>query len=201
VDGRDVLAAAEMCRAMLEPHVDEDWSAPVPDLEFTVASVLAHVTQAMVWYPLDLWGGPEENAALTVEVRTDAGNGNLLAGLGAGARVCAAAIDAAPADLRGFHGFGSPDPSGFAAMACDELLVHGNDAARGLGLRLAPGPDLAGAVLARLFPWHAPGEDHWQTLLWANGRIDIEGRPMQQRWRWHSAPLAEWDGRAPGTKA
>jgi hypothetical protein len=84
-------------------------------------------------------------------------------------------------------------------MACDELLVHGDDAARGLGLEFDHDAPLAAQVLARLFPWHTvgPGDDPWQILLWANGRIDLEGRPHQGRWRWHSAPLAEWDGTGP----
>jgi hypothetical protein len=92
---------------------------------------------------------------------------------------------------------GSPDPSGFAAMACDELLVHADDAARGLGLAFRPDADLAARVLARLFPWHIAGDDPWRTLLWANGRIDLPGQPTQKGWRWHCAPLAEWDGAPP----
>jgi hypothetical protein len=82
-------------------------------------------------------------------------------------------------------------------MACDEFLVHGDDAARGLGLRLDPPPGLAARVLARLFPWHELGDDPWQTLLWANGRVDLAGRESQRRWRWHTAPLDHWDGQPP----
>ncbi len=84
-------------------------------------------------------------------------------------------------------------------MACDEILVHGDDAARGLGVRFEPDRQLAARVVARLFPWHSlgPDDDPWQTLLWANGRVDLEGRPHQGRWRWHCEPLSEWDGSAP----
>ena len=84
----------------------------------------------------------------------------------------AAAVDAAPPSLRGFHPFGSPDPSGFAAMACDELLVHGRDAALGLGREFGGDAGLASSILARLYPWHplGAGDDPWQVLLWANGR-------------------------------
>jgi hypothetical protein len=85
-------------------------------------------------------------------------------------------------------------------MACDEMLIHTDDAARGLGLAFTPGGELAGRVLARLFPWHDPGpEDQWQLLRWANGRTDLPGRPSQQGWRWHCAPLPDWDGRPPVT--
>ena len=43
-------------------------------------------------------------------------------------------------------------------MACDEMLIHTDDAARGLGLPRGSSQDLklAGRVLARLFPWHDP---------------------------------------------
>jgi len=195
VTGDDVLAAAELCGAVLEPALAADWSVPVPGLDFTVASDAAN---AALWYCVDLWSG-RADAAFEVSLRADASNEALLTSLRAGSRALAAGVDAAPADTRGFHPFGSPDPDGFAAMACDELLVHGDDAARGLGLACAPDARLASAVMARLFPWHAPdpGDDPWQVLLWANGRIDLEGRPRQTRWRWHGAPLSEWDGAVP----
>ena len=126
----------------------------------------------------------------------------LLASLLTAARTCAASIDAAPPDTRGFHPAGAADPEGFATMACDELLVHGRDAAIGLGLPFSPDPDLAARVVARLFPWHRASEDPWPTLLWANGRIELPGLPRQREWRWHSAPLSEWDGRpGPGRGA
>jgi hypothetical protein len=194
----DVLASAETVRSLLLPQLDRDWTVPVPGLEFTVASVLAHGAAGPLWYALDLWGGPGDDAAFTVDVRADGGNANILTSLMSAAHVRAASIGAAPPETRGFHPDGAADPSGFAAMACDEILVHGDDAARGLGLRLAPDPDLAARVLARLFPWHlsAPADDGdpWQTLLWANGRIDLPGRPFQHTWRWHCAPLSEWNG-------
>jgi hypothetical protein len=174
-----------------------DWSAAVPGLEFTVASVLAHAAEAPLWYSVDIWGGREDAAAFTIGVRPEKANSATLTSLASAARVCAASVDAAPAGLRGFHPFGSPDPSGFAAMACDELLVHGDDAARGLGMRLTPPPGLAERVLARLYPWHSVVDDPWETLLWANGRIELSGLPTQTRWRWHCAPLSEWDGTVP----
>jgi uncharacterized protein (TIGR03083 family) len=197
--GHDILAAAAECRGLLEPAIGADWSAPVPDLDFTVASVVAHAANCVLWYALDVWGGPGDDAAFDLTVRRDAANPALLVSLSAAARVCAASVDAAPPTARGFHPAGAADPSGFAAMACDELLVHGDDAARGLGLPFAPDPALAGRVLARLFPWHTAGatDDPWRLLLWANGRLDLPGRPNQANWVWHCAPLADWNGLPP----
>jgi uncharacterized protein (TIGR03083 family) len=198
VTGDDVLVAAELVERTLEAHLGTDWSAPVPGLDFTVASVVAHAANAMLWYSVDLWIG-RDDAAFEIKVRTDAPNDRLLTSLTAGARALAAGIDSAPADTRGFHPFGSPDPAGFAAMACDELLVHGDDAARGLGVSFGTDRRLAAGVLSRVFPWHAlgPGEDPWGVLLWANGRRDLPGRDRQDRWRWHTPPLSEWDGATP----
>jgi uncharacterized protein (TIGR03083 family) len=203
MNGSDVLAAAAASRDLLEPAVAADWSAPVPGLDFTVASVVAHAANGVLWYALDIWGGPGDDAAFDLKVEQDAANPALLVSLSAAAHACAASVDAAPPTTRGFHYMGAADPSGFAAMACDELLVHTDDAARGLGVPFAPDPALAGRVLARLFPWHArdagvgAADDPWRLLLWANGRIDLPGRPSQANWRWHCAPLSDWNGLPP----
>lgn len=196
--GDDVLVATEACRAVLEPALALDWIAPVPDLDFTVAGVVAHAAAAPLWYSVDMWSGPADGT-FEVSSHADRENERLLTSLVAASRVLAAAVDAAPPDLRGFHPFGSPDPAGFAAMACDELLVHGRDAALGLGREFRGNETLARGILTRLFPWHEPGpdDDPWQILLWANGRLSLPGRADQTRWRWQCAPLSEWDGSAP----
>ena len=92
---------------------------------------------------------------------------------------------------------GMADASGFAAMACDEMLIHSHDAARGLGFAFSPAPDLAEAVLRRLFPWVTDDDDPWAALQWANGRIALGDRPRLRDWVWHCAPLEEWDGKPP----
>lgn len=92
---------------------------------------------------------------------------------------------------------GMADPSGFAAMACDEMLIHTDDAARGLDVSFDPPHELAEPVLRRLFPWVSEVTDPWQQLRWANGRIELDGRPRLTDWAWHCAPLDEWDGTMP----
>lgn len=195
VNGDDIRAAGETCREFLAPHAGRDWSVPVPGLDFTVASVVAHAAAGPLWYTVDLWGGPGDDAAFDLQVKDGAAASALLVSLRSAALACAASVDAAPAGIRGFHPAGAADPPGFAAMACDELLVHTADAARGLGLCFTAGRDLSERILRRLFPWHQPGDDPWQTLLWANGRIDLPGQPSQNGWRWHCAPLSDWDGK------
>jgi uncharacterized protein (TIGR03083 family) len=190
VRGDDVREALAVCTSALRPHLDADWSAPVPGLDFTVSSVLAHASLGPLWYALDLWAGPTDSARYTLGYADDAPPAALLAGLTQSAQVCAATIDAAPPDLLGFHPMGSPDRSGFAAMACAELLIHTDDALRGLSTRLdAPDP-LAAAVVERLFPAVVPGPDPWQSLLWAHERPNHLTRPREPgKWRWHPAPL------------
>lgn len=198
VSGNDVRQAAREAIAFLGPFTGEDWSAPVPDLDFTVATVVAHAASGVLWYALDYTTGPGDDGSYDVKVLPDDAPAKLLTSLRSTATLCAAMIDTLPATQRGFHPAGSADASGFAAMACDEILVHTRDAGTGLGAEFRPDQALAGAVLARLFPWYQPDPDPWTALLHANGRIDLPGRPHQaNRWRWHCAPLADWNGTEP----
>lgn len=197
MNGDDIRAAAAACRDLLAAPAGPDWSLPVPGLDFTAASVIAHAAECGLWYAVDLWSGPGDDTAFRMEIPDSATGAELLASLDSGARVCAASVDAAPPGQRGFHPAGSPDPSGFAAMACDEYLVHTDDAARALSRAFSPDRELARRTLARLFPWHDPGDDPWRTLLWANGRLSLPGQPDQRGWSWHCAPLPEWDGKQP----
>jgi hypothetical protein len=112
IHGDDVLAAAASCHQLLEPCLVADWNVPVPGLDFTVASVGAHAANGPLWYAVDLWGGPADDAAFELTVRADGTNAALLISLRSGARVCAASVDAAPSEIRGFHPYGAADPRG-----------------------------------------------------------------------------------------
>ncbi|GAA1848314.1 hypothetical protein GCM10009836_30010 [Pseudonocardia ailaonensis] len=187
----DVRTAAEACTGFLGGAVGRDWSARAGTLDMSVAEVVAHVAAALYWYAADLAGGPEggpEREALDLTVRADRPPEVLLATVGSAATVLAAVVDASPDDIRGYHPDGAADPSGFAAMACDELLLHTDDAARGLGLAFEPDAHLAAHVLRRLFPWAPHDERSWPTLRWANGRAPLGDRPRLTDWRWHCAP-------------
>ncbi|MBB5490436.1 maleylpyruvate isomerase N-terminal domain-containing protein [Nocardiopsis metallicus] len=131
--GEDVRAAADTALEFLEPRLGRDWSAAIPGMDFTVASVLAHAAQGPLWYCLDLIGGTADEAAFEITVRPDADPHALLRSLNSAARLCAMSVDAHPSSARGFHPMGASDPSGFAAMACAEILVHTHDAATGWG--------------------------------------------------------------------
>lgn len=108
-----------------------------------------------------------------------------------GAGLLAAALRTAGPDVRAFHPTGLADASGFAAMGCAELLLHGEDVARGNGAALDPPRDVCARVLARLFP-HVVGSvtavDPWDGLRWATHRLELPGLPPQVGWQWRAAP-------------
>jgi hypothetical protein len=198
VTGADVRAAARSASEALAPHVGRDWSSiPVPGLELTVAAVVAHVAEVLTWYALDLAAGRRQLDVVRPKADALARPSDLLVAVEATAELVAGVVDAAAPDVRGFHPYGWADAAGFAAMACDEVLVHADDACRGLGVELLPPPGLPDVVLARLFPdvVAGPDEDAWSLLRWSNDRLALPGRGrLGEGWRWHAAPL---DERAP----
>ena len=150
------------------------------------------------WYAAQLAAPGSTRLRVDYRVHDDATNTELLDLFEAAAATLAQVARAAPADVRGYHSAGMADPTGFLAMGCDEILVHGWDVCLGLGFGLLVRPDLAARVRRRLFPW-APGDAApWPALLWANGRVELPGRPrLGPDWVWHWAPLDEWDGTIP----
>ncbi len=141
------------CCGLLRSALDADWTGPIPGMDWNVAEAVAHACQAMIWYSMDLRAGTSELSTLDLTVKVDSTPMDLVATLGAAAFVLASTIDCTGPDLVGWHPWGNPDVSGFRAMACDEMLLHTDDAARGLGIPFTPSPDLALHTLERLFPW------------------------------------------------
>lgn len=128
----------------------------------------------------------------------DASNADLLDVLEAAAATLAAVARDAPPGARAYHSAGMADTTGFLAMGCDEILVHGWDAVRGFGAEFTPPTELAERVLRRLFPWAPITDPPWEALLWANGRADLPSRKrLGPDWVSHCAPLDEWDGTVP----
>lgn len=198
MNGSEVLQAAGQCGAFLDAAVDRDWTRRIPDMEWSVARAVAHIADTFLWYATDLAAGERELSTMDLRVRPETAPADLARTIDTFATVFTRVVDGTPPGARGWHPWGLADASGFAAMACDEMLVHTGDAARGLGLPFTPSAALSRATLRRLFPWAPTDTDPWRTLLWANGRADLPGRERQATWRWHCAPLAEWDGTNPG---
>jgi len=174
---------------------DVDWSVQVPDLDLSVAEVVAHAAEGCLWYAIDLSAGGKDLKPVEHRVKIDGPNVDLVDTLATYAAIVASVVEVSPVSARGVHPMGTADPSGFAAMACDEMLIHTDDVARGLGVGFRPPAELAAQVLRRLFPWVSPSGNVWEQLRWANGRIALSGQPRLSDWAWHCAPLEEWDGR------
>ena len=193
--GDDLRAAATAARELLARL--PDGAAAVPLVGTDVAGVAHHVTSCLTWYAQDLAAGTVEVSTFDLVRRADVELEELGRQLGAAAEVLARVVDGADPAERGAHPWGQADPSGFAGMGCAELLLHAWDIADARELDWTPPADLAGAVRARLFPWAPADADPWTALLWATGRGELPGREPVTTWRWHCAPLAEWDGTQP----
>jgi hypothetical protein len=194
MDGTSIRQATRSSTTFLTGTVDLDWDRPIPELTWSVREVVAHISEVLLWYATDLAAGPAELNTMDLRVRPTNDPGSLIETVTVFGSVLGHVVDGVTPGRRGFHPDGLADASGFAAMACDEILVHTRDAALGLGLEYEPSEVLSGAVLRRLFPWAPADAEPWAALLWANGRVALPGHPRQVGWHRHSAPLAEWDG-------
>ncbi len=191
MDGTSIRQAARSSTTFLAGTVDLDWDRPIPEMTWSVREVVAHIGEVLLWYATDLAAGPTELSTMDLRVRPTDEPAELIRTLTVFGSVLGHVVDGVTPGERGFHPDGPADASGFAAMACDEILVHTRDAALGLGLDYEPSEVLSAAVLRRLFPWAPDEDDVWQSLLWANGRVALPDRPRQEGWHRHSAPLAD----------
>lgn len=195
----DIRLAAELCGETLLPLADGNWNGPAAGLEWSARFTLEHAAQVPLVYATHLATRSQRRVPIPFCYNPDTSIADLLAILAARAAVLAEVVQAAPAEARGFHPVGRADPSGFAAMGCDEMLIHTDDLARTFGVPFTPPSSLCRRVLHRLFPWAPETDDPWAALRWANGRAALpdRGRLGPGEWTWQCAPLEEWDGAAP----
>jgi hypothetical protein len=192
----DLRTAAALCRATLEPALDRDWNASAGDLAWTCRRTLDHVVDSLLLYAGAL--ATRANGRLTFLRDGDPHRSvaELLINVETAAAILAEVARAAPPEVRAFHPAGFGDPAGFLAMACEEVLVHTDDVARGLGLSFRPPDDaLIRRVVRRIFPWSPPDAGPWDAVRWGAGRAALPDQPrLGPDWWFHPAPLAEWDG-------
>ena len=194
MDGSSLRQSGRASTSFLTSALDLDWDGPIPDMTWSVRKVVAHISEVLLWYSTDLSAGTSELSTMDVTVRSAEKPEQLIATITAFSSMLGHVVDDVAPGERGWHPDGLADATGFAAMGCDEILVHTYDAGQGLGLEFEPPEVLSRGVLRRLFPW-APGDtETWETLLWANGRRELLDRPRQVHWHRHPAPLSEWDG-------
>lgn len=191
----DVADSARLCRQALEPGLDRDWSVPAGDLEWDCRRTLDHIADALLFYAALLATRATARIAAPRNGDPTASPAQLLTTVEAAAAILADVIRAAPPETRAFHPAGMADASGWIGMACEEILLHTDDIAQGLGLRFRPPDELSRRINARIFPWAPTDADPWAALRWAAGRAALPGRErLGPDWWWHCAPLSEWDG-------
>ncbi|MFF4340918.1 hypothetical protein ACFY00_13410 [Kitasatospora sp. NPDC001540] len=180
-----------------------DWDRPAGTLEWSCWETAEHLADDLFSYAAQL--GPQSppaegflpliwrreapgKPANVVFAQREAGPQGLVQVLEAcGALLVAMVRTARPQD-RAFHGYGTADAEGSAAMGLVELFAHAQDLALGLGLEWTAPAGISARVLARLFPTAPTDTAPWPTLLWATGRGDLPGRERLTEWRWYSAP-------------
>lgn len=193
----DLRAASGLVVAALRPHAraEERWEAPAGTLQWTCRRTLDHISDVLALYA----GYVARRATGVIPALRNgdpaASVSELLETLRTTTAVLARLLEHMAEGERAFHQAGIADRSGWLAMACDEVLVHGADVAAGLGIPFTVPGELAGAVVKRLFPWAPEEGDAWRRLRWANGRADLPGTPNPgPDWWWHPAPLEDWPG-------
>jgi uncharacterized protein (TIGR03083 family) len=192
VTADDLDEACTSVTTVLRTALRRDWRATAGTGIWTARATAEHLGETLVAYAAQLVVQPPGRYASFVATAGDAQPVELLEFVRIGAGVLGATVRTADPETRAFHPSGMADPEGFAGMGCVELLVHGEDIARGLGLALDPPRAVCERVLARMFPDLTTGTtDAWEGLLWATGRIELPDHERRTSWRWRGAPLEE----------
>ena len=169
-DARSVVQAADSLVAQLRPAVDNDWSTRAGALTWSVREVIDHLVDVCGFYSIHLAARSPKRLPVDVRPHLAASNDQRLDTLAATARLLASTVVVAEDGATGWHFTGPTDASGFAHLACNELLVHGWDAAQGLALPWQVDEDLCERTLRRTFSAASDSPEPWLTLLSVNGR-------------------------------
>lgn len=194
VTAEDVDLSLRTVIATLRTEVGRDWRTTVGTGNWTARATAEHLADTLISYAAQVVVQPADRYVAMASDGRDGSPADLLEFVRAGAGMLAAIVHTADDDIRAYHPSGMADPEGFAGMGCVELLVHGEDVARGLGLALDPPPETCERVLTRMFPDLETDDlatDPWLGLLWATGRIELPDRERRTSWHWHGAPLED----------
>jgi hypothetical protein len=174
-------ARTEMMRA-LTPHTLKDWNVPAGRLEWSCWRTAAHVAHDLLAYAGQLAARPD-NAYLPFDLTVRPGTKprDVLEVVAAAGGLLSSAVSTAGPQVRGWH-WGPTDPTGFAALGVNEILVHTYDIVEGLQVTWLPPSSLCTAVLQRLFP-DAPAGNPVDVLLWCTGRAPLNDRPWRTSWK------------------
>ena len=194
----DLRSAAAICRRTLGPVADRDWSLSAHGLDWDCRGTLDHVCDCLAFYAHDLGARVQTIEGAARDGFVGADPVELIRTIETLSEVLCLFADGSPPEVRALHPFGMADAEGFLAMGAVEILLHTWDIAMALGVPLAPPHEaeaLAGAIVARLFPWAPVGVPAMEALLACAGRGQVVGfAAVGPGWAWHAAPVAEWDG-------
>lgn len=196
VTAQDVRASTEYVIEALK-HVPGDlWLQEPEGMEWSRHFTLRHCIEVFGFLSRLLANG-ESITSRTPRTPLDPGIEiqDLLNALPLWGEVLIRVSEASSSSTRGWHPWGSPDPEGYLAQACNEMLLHGHDITHGLEVEVHPSEDLCDRLLNRLYPWAPPEAPRWTTMLWVSGRGELEGQMRITSWKAHVAPLSEWDGK------
>ncbi len=192
-----MVAAARVVAGSLADVPSDVALRHLSDSTWTVRRTVDHIADALVLYGRYVATRATGRLDPLRDGRPGASLPALCADLVDAATLLARLIDGMDPNEVAYHPAGAADASGWAAMACDEIIVHGHDVSEAVGVELSMPADLIDAVLLRLFPWvPAVGTGTpMERLLWCNGRMALPGHPRQDElWYWWSRPLDQWDG-------
>lgn len=201
VTADDVRESAHWLVGVIHAGNHGNLDSPAGDLAWSCWRTCEHVVDDMLAYALQLAGRPRlaylplvaaDGGDDLVRIDRSSGVAGLVESVQAGTELLAAQVTLTHPSARAFHPSGLSDGPGFAALGVVEILVHGYDVARGLGvdvtsaghLPIPEGPALR--AVQRLFV-HPPGARPAAALLWCTGRIALPGRSRQTRWTWDSS--------------
>lgn len=190
----DLDAAVASVVSGLHQASSREWSSAPGTGELNAWRTAEHLGDCLISYAGLLIARPSTPRFVCFESVADkaATPSELLEFVTVGAGILGATLRTAAPDVRAYHPSGHADIEGFAGMGCVEVLVHGEDMARGLDVTLDPPRDVCSRVLARMFPdVDAADIDPWTALLWATDRADLPGRPSRAGWQWRGAPLGD----------
>jgi hypothetical protein len=202
VTAADVTLAVRFAVAALSRAPADAWGNTAGSLEWDCWETVEHIADDLFAYATQLTPATPEGgyipiamtstrpggAESAIHVDRENGAASLLQAVEACAALLVAMVTTTSPDTRAWHPHGTSDPEGFAAMGVAETLIHGHDAALGLGVPWQPPADLCARVLDRIFP-DAPADSlPWAALLWASGRAELPDRPRLDDWRWYSEP-------------
>jgi hypothetical protein len=202
VAAADVTLAVQLTVTALGRAPAEAWGNQAGSLEWDCWETVEHMADDLFAYATQLTPATPEGSYVPMAttstrpggaesaIHVDRANGPtaLLQAVEACGALLVAMVTTSSPDTRGWHPAGTSDPEGFAAMGVEETLIHGHDAAQGLGVPFEPPADLCARVLSRLFPGAPADAPPWAALLWVSGRADLPDRPRLSEWRWYSEP-------------